>query len=173
MVIALQSKEMSALSQGLCWEGTGTTVEARQGWNSGAHDVSWHLVSFSCLFFFCFLHLFICTLWFSMWLLKLGGVWQLSILSAYLAIWLIHFSSADIYYAEVYRRRRAKPGRALAWEPEPEPGRWVPLLPAWRDVHFCVALYLPVRRFPFPLPWPTVFLTGSDLRCKLIGWVFL
>lgn len=52
MVIALQSKEMSALSQGLCWEGTGTPVEAGQGWNSGAHDVSWHSVSFSCLFSF-------------------------------------------------------------------------------------------------------------------------
>lgn len=131
------------------------------GLNSEAHDVSWHWVSVSHLFFLLF-HLFICVLAFPC-AFTVSGMWQLSVSLAYL-LFIMQKCIAD----EV-----PSLWRSPCWEPGAGVGSLsVFKPPAWGHVPFCVALCLLVYRFPLSLPWPAVLLTGTNLGCKLMGCVF-
>lgn len=115
MVQLYRVKQCGLWPQGLWQEGKGAPVGAGQGWNSGAHDVSWHLVSFWSLFVFPFFpHLFVPSDFprdFYSWMMCDN-------FPSHQPTWLLcSFSSADIYYAATYRRY------STWWELEPH--HWV------------------------------------------------
>lgn len=104
------------LSPDLCQEGKRTLLEAGQGWNSGTHDVSWHWLVAKVFQFFSFVSLthlsvlsnFPCDFYSRVMFGNLP-VHQPTCL-------LCVFNSADIYYADTYRRHSVKPGLRCLYE---------------------------------------------------------